>query len=217
MTSVRSLTSGQGSIPCPQSADLRPSMTVELGVWLALLVISNLHLLGISDPTALVFFPRAVIGGEYWRLFTHAWAHVSSYHLLLDATAFLSLYHALGRLPRAARLGGMLASLFGSVLIAWWASPEVAILGLCGLSGTAHGLMALVCLQRIKTTAHGSWESCIFAAALVGVVAKCLIEILAGGALLASWHFGLIGTPIVICHAGGLLGALAFWSARHLR
>lgn len=205
MIAAGSLQRVQGPIPCAVAAK-QQGMAVELGVWFVLLVVSNLHLVGLGSAQALAFFPQAVAEGEYWRLFLHAWAHVSWYHLMLDASAFLFLYHALSGLRRMARLGATLASIFGSVCVAWCAAPEISALGLCGLSGVAHGLMAFLCLQRLR-----SWESRLFAVAFAGLVAKCLLESFTGSAFLAAWHFGAIGTPIAVCHAGGLLGGLVFW------
>jgi hypothetical protein len=100
------------------------------------------------------------------------------------------------------------------VLVAWWAEPEIATLGLRGLSGVAHGLMAVVCLQRISSSSRDSNEFLAYIAVLAGLVAKCLFESLTGNALLASWHLGNVGTPIAVCHAGGLLGGLMFWLGR---
>jgi rhomboid family GlyGly-CTERM serine protease len=211
MIAAGSIQSAQGPIPCAAVAKKQQSMAVELGAWFVLLLFSNLHLVGMANPQAFAFFPHAVADGQLWRLFMHAWAHVSWYHLMLDASAFLCLYHALEAVRRTARLGATLASLFGSVQVAWWAAPEIGTLGLCGLSGTAHGLMALLCLQRIGSAREKATEHLAYSAVLVGLVAKCLLESLTGDALLASWHMGAIGTPIAVCHAGGLLGALAFW------
>src|SRR5690606_11308795 len=92
-----------------------------------------------------------------------------------------------------------------------------ATLGLRGLSGVAHGLMAVVCLQRLTLTGRGSREFVAYALVLAGLVAKCLLESLTGDALLASWHLGNVGTPIAVCHAGGLLGGLVFGVTRRVR
>ncbi|MGV3534035.1 MAG: rhombosortase [Chthoniobacteraceae bacterium] len=217
MTITGILQRAQGHIPCAPAARKPSSMALELGVWFALLVVSNLHLVGLVHPQTLSFFPQAVAEGQYWRLFMHAWAHISWYHLMLDASAFLFLYQALDGLQRMARIGAVLTSLFGSVLVAWWAEPEIATLGLRGLSGVAHGLMAVVCLHRLSFTGRGSREFVAYGLVLAGLVAKCLLESLTGNALLASWHLGNVGTPIAVCHAGGLLGGLLFWIAHRIR
>ena len=44
------------------------------------------------------------------------------------------------------------------------------------------------------------------------VAAKCIVELATGHALFTTMHFGMLGTPIVECHAGGVMGGmLAAW------
>jgi membrane associated rhomboid family serine protease len=67
----------------------------ELIVFLALLALFNLPLLTGSCWRSMMFQPGAVQSGEWWRIFTHPFVHVTWYHLLLDGAAFLALYHSL--------------------------------------------------------------------------------------------------------------------------
>jgi hypothetical protein len=49
---------------------------------------------------------------------------------------------------------------------------------------------------------------------LLAVIAKCCVELVTGSAFFTGLHFGLLGTPIVACHAGGVVGAMLWtWLA----
>ena len=48
----------------------------------------NSHLIGGSGANLQVFFPAALRSGEWWRLFSHPFVHLTWYHLFLDAGAF---------------------------------------------------------------------------------------------------------------------------------
>jgi hypothetical protein len=63
---------------------------------------------------------------------------------------------------------------------------------------------ALDMLEDRQTRRRGGW-----AGLPCGVVVKCVFEAVSGHILLESWHFGMLGAPIAVCHAGGVLGA--FW------
>ena len=82
----------------------------------------------------------AVRAGEWWRLVTYPFVHVSWYHLLLDAAAFFTAYVELRHRRGLERLGFVAAAGAGGLLAAWWLAPIVFTRGLCGLSGVAHGL-----------------------------------------------------------------------------
>ena len=103
------------------------------------------------------------------------------------------------------RAGALLFCAGGSLLAAWLGSPQVAALGLCGLSGTAHGLMALSGLNQMR-----SLETRRAGGVAFGLVAsKCIIEGLTGEVLFAFMHMGLCGTPIAMAHLGGVAGGIA--------
>src|SRR5204863_8756069 len=80
----------------PTVPELRSSLKLELIAFALILIIANAPLLGGSWRGQVVFFPGAVGSGEWWRVFTHPFVHVSWYHLLLDGAAFLMLYAELG-------------------------------------------------------------------------------------------------------------------------
>lgn len=178
------------------------------------MAVLHVPLLAGGGTAALAFIPARFADGEWWRLFTHPFVHVSWYHLLLDGGAFLILWHGLVGNLRS-RLGVLAASAAGSLLAAAIGSSEFWSLGLCGLSGIAHGLMAQQGLELARAN-HEPRERRLGLALFGGVLLKCLVEAAAGSAVFSSLHFGPIGTPIVICHLGGACGAFAWHFAERL-
>jgi rhomboid family GlyGly-CTERM serine protease len=156
----------------------------------------------------MMFHPSAVRAGEWWRLVTHPFVHITWYHLLLDASAFLLLYHGLIESSRARRLLYVIGSGVGSLAFAWIASPMIFTVGLCGLSGMAHGLMAVSAVEMMTGRRHDSAEWRIGAATLLVVVAKAAYEAVTGKILFAFLYFGMVGDPVTASHAGGIIGAL---------
>ncbi|HBT83276.1 MAG: rhombosortase [Desulfuromonadales bacterium GWD2_61_12] len=189
-----------------------PARGREIYGWLGLLLLANIGLLLGNEPTrALMFDPAAIAGGEWWRVATWPWAHVSRYHLLLDGVAFLLLYRGLEAASLRLRLGYLLAVTTGSLLLPLLCDPEIARFGLCGLSGPAHGLLAISALELCRHSEQKQLGVLI----LAGLVTKTAGELYTGTAFLQQWHFGDIGVPIVATHAGGLLaGLLAFVIAK---
>lgn len=188
---------------------------MELALLVALLVTVNLPLLFGASATALAFHPAAVRAGEWWRVLTHPFVHVSWYHLALDAAAFFLGYVELRERTFRERLLILVSAGAGSLLAACWLAPEVTTQGLCGLSGIAHGLAALVGLEMFRRD-EDRWLRFAGLACFAGVVGKCVIEAVTGQVMFATWHFGSLGTPIAVCHAGGVLGALVVWLASRL-
>src|SRR5262245_14825231 len=64
----------------------------ELLLFLALLAVFNFPVLFGGCWHSMMFQSAAVAHGQWWRLFTHPFVHVTWYHLLLDGTAFFTLY-----------------------------------------------------------------------------------------------------------------------------
>ena len=67
--------------------------------------------------SAMLFLPDAVRAGEWWRVLTHPFVHVTWYHLLLDGAAFFLLYNELQTEPVLRRAGYLFASGAGSLLV----------------------------------------------------------------------------------------------------
>ncbi|CAB5103682.1 hypothetical protein D3OALGA1CA_1603 [Olavius algarvensis associated proteobacterium Delta 3] len=180
------------------------SLPGELLVFLILIAAMNLHLLGIGTGHPWIYLPDAVHSGEWWRLVTHPFVHVSWYHLALDAGAFWLLYknldekRAFRKLLIAIVCGG--AGLLGAVLF----SADIAKTGLCGLSGTAHGLMAYAGLEM--TLPRRSRRVGLVTFLLVFV--KSVYEAATGTVVFDFMHMGLCGSPLAICHLGGVIGGV---------
>ena len=163
--------------------------------------------LALNLPLLLGCGPLA--GGALWASLVRTFVHVSPYHLLLDAGAFFMLYATLrerGAWSRLLLFGG---SAVGSLLAAVAASPEFAARGLCGLSGAAHGIMAVSALEMLSVSdrlnRRVGWS-------LLGLVmAKSAWEAVTGQVLFGGLHFGSVGSPLPVCHAGGVVGGLLVW------
>ena len=196
--------SARGPIPRAAEAGLR----AELFVFMLLLALLNLPLFAGRSTAALAFQADAIAAGEWWRVLTHPFVHVSWYHLLLDGAAFLSLYANSHAEQRWRRLTYVAASAAGSLVVALSSSPLIATHGLCGLSGAAHGLMAVSALETMALSRADCFTRIVALASFVAVTVKCHFELATGHAFFAALHFGLLGTPIVACHAGGILGGL---------
>jgi rhomboid family GlyGly-CTERM serine protease len=178
----------------------RPRVTGGSGIHAATGFVALLALL-LPLRDSLCFNPSAVVAGQWWRVVTHPFVHVSWYHLLLDGAAFLLLYHGLER----HRLRYVAATGAGSLLASLWFWPAIGTTGLCGLSGIAHGLMAVMALELIHRGDRLGW-SC-----LALVAGKAIWEGATGHVVFEGLHSGLIGTPVAVCHFGGVIGgAIAF-------
>ena len=184
-------------------------------VFTLLLAAFNWPVLSGSVCHAMIFLPGAVQAGEWWRLFTHPFVHVSWYHLLLDGAAFLMLYESLADPSMVRRLAYVLAVGAGSLLISWWTAPAISVSGLCGLSGLAHGLMAVSALEMVDSRARHTLQRRLGWATFFLVVGKSALEALTGQAFFAFLHFGLMGDPVAVSHAGGVLGGLLAYLLFH--
>jgi rhomboid family GlyGly-CTERM serine protease len=192
----------------------------ELIFFVALIAIFNVPVLFGTVWSSMVFQPEAVRAGEWWRLVTHPFVHLTWYHLLLDGLAFLSLYWSLAERSVFARLVYVVATASGSLVASWVASPGALANGLCGLSGVAHGLMAISAIEmlgREKTERRIGWLC------LMLVVGKAAFEATTGKMFFGFLDFGLLGSPVAISHAGGIFGGLVvvllfrMWKSETLR
>lgn len=190
----------------PTSANLNAaSHRFELVFWIVPLVLANLGLLVANTPSgSLVFVPDAIAAGEWWRIFTAPFVHVSRYHLILDGTAFLLVYAGLEERHRGRRLALVLFAVAGSLLLPLAIAPELNRIGLCGLSGPAHGLTAVSALEMLRHRQQRKIGVILLAALLL----KTAWELWSGIVFLQFLHLGDIGHPIVATHAGGVIGGV---------
>jgi rhomboid family GlyGly-CTERM serine protease len=179
----------------------------EMVVFSLLILILNAPVVVGSCWYALTFHPEAVRQGQWWRLLTHPFVHLTWYHLLLDGSAFFLLYHSLLEARLLRRLAFVFAAAAGSLAFSW-AGPRSAD-GLCGLSGIAHALMAISAVELVSTQPANSPAWRLGLGAFAFVVGKAAYEALSGRMFFAFLDFGLLGHPIAVSHAGGIIGGLA--------
>ncbi len=191
------------------TTSIRPSRRAELMFFGVLLAIFNAPVLAGSCWHSLIFQPAAVVAGEWWRLLTHPFVHVTWYHLLLDGAAFLLLYESLIEPKRLRRLSYIVGGVSGSLLSSWATVPAISSGGLCGLSGVAHGLMAVSAVEMLSGRPRESAEWRLGLVTLAAVLGKAALEAITGKMFFTFLHFGLMGDPVAVSHAGGVVGALA--------
>ena len=196
----------------PRERVLLPSRfhKLELSAFAVVLLVLNWTLLQGTPNTGLMFMPHVAMHSEWWRLFTHPFIHVTWWHLLLDGAAFLLLYRDLQEQSWVRRMLFCIGSAAGSLIVCLIADPMLSTRGLCGISGIAHGLMAVSALNLMRQQR----DKVLFRMGLCSfglVTLKCLIEAFTGKMFFAFLHFGMLGDPVAVTHAGGVLGALLTW------
>ncbi|MGD9211156.1 MAG: rhombosortase [Desulfobacteraceae bacterium] len=152
----------------------------------------------------LVFLPDAVKSGQWWRLVTFPFVHLSWYHLLLDAGGFLLVYESLTEKRLKVKLFYILIAGAGSLIMAMLMEPSISQRGLAGLSGIAHGLMAISGLEMLKRPDQRTWGGFY----LILVIAKSTYELYTGEVMFQFMHMGMCGFPIAASHGGGVISGL---------
>jgi membrane associated rhomboid family serine protease len=178
----------------------------------SLLLALNFPLFTGGSVQVLAFDAGAVAAGEWWRLVMHAFVHVSGYHFLLDGAAFLSLWSMIGG-GFWRRVRFTVCSIIMALLVSLGWSEAIWNVGLCGLSGVAHGLATCIALDHLERAAKRDTRiaAAVALAALSALFGKVAFELSTGGLAWSGWHFGNLGTPIVACHAGGVASAAGLW------
>ena len=176
----------------------------ELFIFAAIIVLCNLHLFTNSFPENTALFPENLFAGEWWRIFTHYFAHLSWYHLLIDAGAFLILFFSIEKKTRHLYFA---ACALGSLVTPLIFSDIIYSNGLCGLSGIAHGLMVVAALEMTKTNQTKFLGLLAFSI----VILKTTIELTFSPSVLSFLHVGDVGIPIAECHAGGIIGGITIF------
>jgi len=185
----------------------------ELLVFICLLIVFNAPVVIGSCWQTLAFYPAAVRDGEWWRVFTHPFVHVTWYHFLLDGSAFIVLYQSLLEPRLVLRLAFVFFGAAASLLVSWACTGLDG--GLCGLSGIAHGLMAVSGLELVSRHPPDSAKRRLGLITFVLVDTKAAVEAVTGRMCFSFLEFGLLGQPVAVAHAGGVIGsllALAFLS-----
>lgn len=183
---------------------------IELAGLVVLLVALNWTLVEGACNSRLLFMPDAAMQGEWWRWFTHPFIHVTWLHLLLDGAAFLLLYRDLQEQRWVRRVLFCIGGAVGSLVVCLCADPMLSAKGLCGISAIAHGLMAASALA-LMSQKHDKLLFRMGLCSFALVTIKCLIEVLTGKMLFTFLYFGMVGEPVAVTHAGGLLGVLVTW------
>lgn len=173
----------------------------EIWAYIAMIVLCNIHVITGNLPKELVFYPNLHNSKAFMSIFTHPFVHVSWYHLLLDGTGFFIVYTGLHQTRMITRLIYVIFCCAGSLILPLWYSTFKLTYGLCGLSGIAHGLMAISALEMIKGKTIKTGVIC-----LAIVFTKSIIEAVSGNVLFSFLHFGLMGLPVASTHLGGVLG-----------
>lgn len=175
-----------------------------------MIALANIPLLFGRFSDQLIYLPEKVLAGQWWRLLTHPFVHVSGYHLLLDGAAFLLLYAQIQESRFLRRMIYLLGIHTTVVLAVTLSLPTVEAMGYCGLSGIAHGLMALWCLERIGSNSNNADRIERRLAIMIGtgLLAKSIYEIAVGHVFFESMHVGSVGVPVVVSHLAGVIGAV---------
>ncbi len=177
---------------------------IEFFIFAVIIMLCNLHLFTNTFPENTALFPKNLFAGEWWRIFSHYFAHISWYHLLIDAGAFLILFFSIEKKTRYLYFA---ACAIGSLVTPLIFSDTIYTNGLCGLSGIAHGLMVIAALEmtKIKQT------KIVGFVAFSIIILKTTIELIFSPSALSFLHIGDVGIPITECHVGGIIGGLTIF------
>ncbi len=173
----------------------------------AALVAVNLPLLGGGTTELFALIPGEVARGQWWRIFLHPFAHISWYHLILDAVPFFLLYPLLDEPVALRRLLYVVCAGAGSAAAAW-GLPLVQVDGVRGLSGITYGVMAVGALEMTCGPGRVAVQRVVGSAVLAFLVGMVALEQATGRFPFESLLFGMVGQPVLVCHAGGIIGAL---------
>ncbi|MBE0535764.1 MAG: rhombosortase [Phycisphaerae bacterium] len=184
---------------------------VELLIYGAVIAALNAPLVWGGFADAMILLPEKVAAGQWWRIFSHPFVHVSWYHLLLDGAAFFILYAQLAEARCVKRTAYVFGSALGSMLAVMIALPGSGAYGYCGLSGLGHGLMGICSLELITGMQADRKARVTGLVSLALVTVKSIIEALTGKMFLGFLHPDLLGIPISVAHIGGLLAGCAIW------
>ncbi len=192
------------------------SIRPEIGIFVLALFALNCHLLFPVNP--LHFQVDHITNGEWWRIITFPFVHISLFHLALDAGAFLLLYNGLEEKRWPTRILYVTLCGLASLLLTLVTTTSIHAIGLCGLSGIAHGLMAVSALEMIYSKSADRSRTIAGFSMLGIVIGKSVYEAVTGHVMFEWLYFGLIGTPLVFTHLGGVVGGmLGFYGVKYFK
>lgn len=146
--------------------------------------------------------------GEFWRFFTHAFAHLSLYHMLTDLFIFFILFYEITDLPNNNFYSVMIFSLTCSSFIAWLSMPLHHVDSFAGISGINYGLITYFCLFNLKYLNTNKKELFLWTSVLILIIAKPILDLIFPFHSISNFHIGYVGTIISESHSGGILAAL---------
>ncbi len=182
----------------------------RLAYWqiaLALILVSVvIAAFGEAGREALKYDRLAILDGEYWRLITGHFAHLSNSHLLLNLAGLVLSWLLVGRNYSSSEWLVVLLLSIVAISSGFWFLEE-NLLWYVGLSGVLHGLMIAGAIQGLKSLPAESSVICLL------VVGKLVYEqfvgplpgseSVSGGAVVVDAHlYGAVG---------GAVAAGIFW------
>lgn len=187
-------------------------MSLDMLLLAAMIGVCNFHIITGLSCSNLIFQYDQFVSGDIYRLITHPFVHLSWYHFLLDAGAFVLLYTGLEEKQKLRKF--LIVGICGlcGLAVPLIFAPAIYSQGLCGLSGIAHGLMAFSALEMMQEKAN--FKAGVICLAAVSI--KSFYEAATGDVLFSFLQFGLCGIPIAICHAGGVIGGVLSYFILHL-
>jgi rhomboid family GlyGly-CTERM serine protease len=182
----------------------------HLACWqIALVLIAvSVVIAGFGDTgrEALMYDRLAIASGEYWRLVSGHFAHLSNSHLVMNLAGLVLSWLLVGRNYSTVEWLVVLLLAITSISAGFWFLDE-NMLWYVGLSGVLHGLLIAGAMQGLKTLPVESAVICLL------VVGKLLYEQIAGPLPGSESVSG--GTVVVNAHLygamGGAVAAALFW------
>jgi rhomboid family GlyGly-CTERM serine protease len=178
----------------------------EITIYAVLIAVVNLLLVFGGGIDSLFYTPDKAFSGEAYRLITHPFAHVTWLHLLLDGTAFFLLYAMLTEKSSFKRTCYVLAAAAASLAAVTIKMSSLTSVGYCGLSGIAHGLMAVTSLEMIFGAGSDTAQKRAGMISLALLLAKSVYEMITGQMMFGFIYGGLMGSPVAVSHIGGVIG-----------
>ncbi len=169
-------------------------------------------LMQLLGPETLRYDPRAIAGGEFWRLLTGHLVHANARHLLLNLTGLILCQALTGVRWRLWQWGWRILWLASAISLGFWLlQPQIH--WYVGFSGVLFGLYLLAAVEVIRQ------QPLVSSLLILLLLAKILIEQFSSVKIGSSeW----IGVPVLVdAHLYGFLAALLLlmlqWIGRRTR